>query len=132
MSYDRVFRLYPRFRRYYEEKEVRELYAFLSSPNNIDKMLTANDDYKLPALAGVIKDIESRLQSNSINLCNNEIRQLLGCMIKEIIQDYGYEIIRQKHLNSQVSTFIKTAAIYSYNPEKAKKRLAKNITVHNI
>ena len=93
MSLDRFFELFPRFKKYHGNPTIQDMYNYMSTPENIDKMLTANDLFEMPALAGIIKELQAEFHNPAkLNFIDNEVRQLIGGMVKEVILDFGYEV----------------------------------------
>ena len=131
MSLDRFFELFPRFKKYHGNPTIQDMYNYTSTPENIDKMLTANDLFEMPALAGIIKELQAEFHNPAkLNFIDNEVRQLIGGMVKEVILDFGYEVKIQKSLKG--SEIIRSATHYKKNPANATKVLKKVPIVETI
>ena len=130
MSYDRVYMWYPRYQKYYDNNIVKKLYKFMSEPENIEKMLIANDVYGRPALAGIISEVEAHFHDPvNFNLNENILKQFVGSMVREIINDFGYDIDRQKSISN--TKYIKSATYYKKSGE-ITKRLVKKVMIEDV
>ena len=131
MSLDRFFELFPRLKKYQAHPKIKEMYDYMSTPESIDKMLTANDLFEMPALAGIIKELQDKFHNPAeLDFNDHEIRQLIGGLVKEIILDFGYEVNKQKSL--RFSEIIRSATNYKKNPANAIKVLKKVPIIENI
>ena len=130
MSYERFYEMYPKYKRYYEKPACKELYEFMSKPENIHKMLVANDEYGKPALAGILNEVESKFHDNVLfDLRDNVLKQLVGSMVREVIMDFGYDIDRQKTISN--TQYIRSATYYQ-KTGKVKKRLVMKVEVEDV
>jgi len=110
---------YARYRKKYGVNlSMKDIYNFLSDPTSIDKMIKAND-LGLPALAGVVKELENKFSNRTdIDLRKNEVRQLVGCMVEEIIHEFGYKSHVQRTIRNP--GFFKSAT--NYEPHEASRK----------
>ena len=110
---------YPRYRKKYEDNlSIKDIYNFLYDPISIDKMIKAND-LGMPALSGVVKELENKFSNRTdIDLGNNEIRQLIGCMVEEIIHDFGYKSRVQRTVKN--TEYFKSATHYEPDEDSRK------------
>ena len=131
MSFERFFEFFPRFKRYQNNSYVKEMYVFFSTLESIENMLTANDEFEVPALSGIIKEVEANFHDvTNINLDDDASRRLIGGMVKEIIFDFGYEVNKQKSMKG--SAYIKSATHYTKVPANATKILKKVTVIEDI
>lgn len=126
--------MYKKFGKNEAAKTAKSLFNFMSKPENIDKMLMANDNGR-PALEGILSEIEENFNNKDFDIENdNFTRQFIGVMVRDIIKDFGYivdrtELSRQKNIKSK---FITSATHYKKVPEEAIKTIKKEITIVNI
>jgi len=104
---------------------------FLSEPESVNQMI-AMSKIGVPALAGVVRELENRfancsdfpLNHNAAN-SNAPNRRNVGWMVRHIMQLYGYTPVASGYLNSETnvertrlgkyagSRYFATAAVYS-------------------
>lgn len=125
---------YKKFGKNKEAETAKSLFNFMSKPENIDKMLLANDNGR-PALEGILSEVEKNFNNEDFDIENdNFTRQFIGVMVRDIINDFGYivdrtELSRQKNIKSK---FITSATHYKYVPESAIKMIKKEISIVDI
>ena len=123
MTYDFSFShfldKYPRFKKNFGENlSVQDIYQFLSNPLYIDKMINANE-LGMTALSGVVKELESKFSNRTdIDLSNDVVKQLIGCMIQEIIHEFGYKSRIQRVVRN--SKYFTSAT--HYEPDEASRK----------
>lgn len=130
MNYNDFFKLdeNKKYKRYIDNKTVSSVFDFLCEPRIIDLMITASENNR-PALEGVILEIESQFPiSNEFDLEKDyTLRKALGSFIKCILYDFGYRVNKQKNISK--GNYIKSATHYTYDEEKAIKRIIKDYRV---
>lgn len=82
---------------------VEKAIQFLSQPNNVAKMIAATE-FNLPAITGIVKDLEDLFGDNQdfpLNLDapnkNAPNRRNIGWIIRFIMAQYGYEPISEEN-----------------------------------
>ena len=117
--------------KYQDNSVVESVFKFVAEPESIDKMILSTNQNR-PALEGIIEDIEAKFP-NSLNFdLDNDytLRKCLGSIVKYIISEFGYEVNTQKNISK--GSYVKSATHYTFNPEKATKRIVKTISIENI
>ncbi len=128
MTYDfyfeHFFERYPRYRKTFGKlKSVEDLYEFLKSADAIEQMITANT-YGLPALSGVVKEIENNFDNRKdLDLSIDFVRQMVGCMVQEILYFFGYKSRVQKVIRN--AKYFKSATNYEFDEKLAKYKIIK-------
>lgn len=117
----------PRYREAMIEPIFQEVYRFLSSPHSIWAMAKAGENGK-PALAGVVKDLESSF-TGSFDFDNPMNRRMIGSMIKEIIHDFGFRRKGQRLVSN--SNYFTTASYYEIEENKATRKITGLFEVQN-
>lgn len=130
MPITRFFQLFPRFKSYQTNPKIQAMYKYMSTAESIEKMLTANDVFGLPALAGIVDELQMNFHSATLDFTDNKVRQLIGGMVKEVILDFGYETEIQKGLKGP--GIIRSATHYKKNPAIATKILKKELVIEDI
>lgn len=130
-NYENFFKIYPRYsKRFGRIKSVNDLYKFLKSADSIDKMITANS-YGLPALSGVVKEIESNFNNRiDLDLENTTVRQMVGCMVQEILYFFGYKSKIQKVIRN--AKYFKSATHYEFIPVLQKYKIIKSPSIEEV
>ena len=103
------------------------VFDFLAFPETISKMINFSD-LRLPALSGIVSTIEENFSSSKdFPLSNDTNRQVVGKMIRFILDFFGYSPIRnvtssEKRLrNFSNANLFKTSAIYEKSHEPKLK-----------
>jgi len=130
-SFKHFLKKYPRYKKRFGEKNsVKELYDFLKKPVSIEKMITANN-FDLPALSGVVNDIESKFNNRTdLDLKKDIVRQMVGCMIQEILNFYGYKSKIQRVVRN--AKYFKSATHYEFETKLQKYKIVKKPVVKEI
>lgn len=89
-----------------DSKEFEVLFNFLNDDERIRKMIWANDDMDLPALAGVRKEIE-KLHGREVNFLDKRTKQLTGAIIAFLLKGKGYRAADSARVNSKFFTTAK-------------------------
>ncbi len=135
MPWERIFEWWPIYKKHETVEGLKALYVLMSRPENIEKMIYANDVMNKPPIIGlkeVIEDGEGKELLESLDLKNDKnLRRMLGSMVGEIIYDYGYRPYKQKNISSGGSSFFKSATHYQFNEDAAIKKLQKEVVIEN-
>jgi hypothetical protein len=135
LTFEKFIEENPRCKKYSENKTARSLFIFMSEPENIDKMITANNKGR-PALEGILSEVENKFnKKNEFDIEKDVfVRHTIGIMVREVLKEFGFvvdrtEINRQKNINAK---YIKSATHYKYNKNKAKKKIKKIVSIINV
>lgn len=119
MNYDGLFEKMPRYKNFLNNKPLRKLYGILSQPENVKKMIEANDIAKKPAICGMVRFIEKfcgRHSEEGLLLEDKEglyLRRFIGAMITDIMAANGYRPAgRQKIIGKGQSDHFLSGACY--------------------
>lgn len=125
MSISAFFQSFPMYNKFKGNNTVFEVYDFLSQPEAIDRMLITNNNGK-SALSGVVLELEDKFDGrNDLDLSNNIVKQMIGCMVKFVVLDFGYESEKQVSIGN--AKYFRSATRYRFDKEKQKKRIQKII-----
>lgn len=118
-TFDNFLKKYPRYRnKFGNSSSIQDIYQFLSFPLSIDKMINANE-LGMPALSGIVKELEVKFNNRTdINFKVPEIKQLIGCMVQAILQEFGFKSKIQRTIKN--SDFFRSASFYEYDKKKQK------------
>lgn len=125
---------YPKYQKFSGSKSAQEVFDYLSQPETIFKMTTANDIGKA-ALAGCIVGLEDNFVKNSgfdftqRDGSSDTVKQAVGSMIKVILEPFGYTPKVQKKLTVGLSDFFASATHYECNPKTASMKLVQKIII---
>lgn len=119
MPLQRFLEWYPQHRSTLESKRLKKIYDFLSRPDNLWAMVQESEE-KRPALNGVVRELEKEF-GDSVDFHNPLVRRMVGGMIKEILNDFGYRRKGQKMVSH--SEFFSTASYYIFEEDKALKKI---------
>lgn len=132
MPWKRIFEWWPIYKQYEGEEELKKLYDIISMPENVEKMINANDNMDKPPVVGLQNIIEEGDGAGILSGFdigeNKTLRRLIGSMIGEIIYDYGYRPYKHKNISGG-SKYFKSATHYKYVEGAASKKLQKGITI---
>lgn len=130
MNYNEFFELdeNKKYQRYIDNKTVEKVFSFLCEARSIDLMITATDNNR-PALEGIIEEIETRFpMSIEFDLENDyTLRKALGSFVKYILFDFGYRVNKQKNISK--GSYVKSATYYSFDEDKATKKVVKEYKI---
>jgi len=133
MPWERIFEWWPIYNKYENVEELKNLYGVMSLPENIEKMINANDNMDKPPIVGlqqVIEEGEGKAALGMLDIEKNKsFRRLIGSMIAEILHDYGYRPHKQKNISHGGSSYFKSATHYEYVEGTATKKLQKEIAI---
>ena len=110
----------PNYRKFEHNADAVQIFDFLSEDESIIKMIDVSEQGK-PALAAVVKQLEMLLAdipAPTISFVDNFTKQMVGTMIKCILEPFGYRVKGQKALpkDSGAKQFV-SASCYQLNPE---------------
>lgn len=120
-------RMYSRFRKYASDNEYSlvEIYDYLNQPKSIAKMICTNNLGK-SALEGVVREVESVFEEKfSFFKERGELdtaKQCVGCFVREILADYGYEKQSSCKMPADLK-FFRNASHYIYTGKNKIKEL---------
>jgi len=133
MPWERIFQWWPIYRKYENVEELKALYNVMSLPENIEKMINANDNMDKPPIVGLQNVIEEGKGKDALGELdirkNKNLRRLMGSMIGEILYDYGYRPHKQRNISHGGSSYFKSATHYEYTDGTATKKLQKEIAI---
>jgi hypothetical protein len=104
---------------------AQAVFMSLSSEDNIIKMIDASEAGR-PAIEAVVTRIEDFFELNQnadFDLNNEQRRTVVGCMVKSILQPFGYYPLKpstrtQKELSRSVGAkYFKSGSCYEYDPD---------------
>jgi hypothetical protein len=122
---------YPRYNQYVSSVTAMSVFDFLSEVENINRMLTANNNGK-NALFGVLNDLELNFKDNSdFNFMDGFVKQCVGTMVKFILYQFGYESHIQKDMPRGSYSFFTSAMSYKKTFE-GKFRLIQKLSIEPI
>ena len=105
------------FKELFETPYGQELWAFLNTESSIIRLQTASDLRK-PALLGVEKQLLTAGlmdSSTSVSLEDKALydrtKQMLGAMVRQILENNGYEF-ESDNIRTPTSKIFKTASLY--------------------
>lgn len=134
MPWERIFEKWSIYKTYENDAELQDLYRRISLPENIEKMIDYNERKK-PPIVGLIKIIEDwnkRAIAAGLDIKKEKrLRRLIGLMIGEILQDYGYRPGKVKNVSHCGGGVFLSATCYDYIEEAAVKKLQKNIEIES-
>ncbi|HOD41522.1 MAG TPA: hypothetical protein PKL57_13255, partial [Candidatus Wallbacteria bacterium] len=134
MPWKRIFENWPIYKNYDNDSELQDLYRRISTPENIEKMIDFNSRGK-PPVVGLIKTIEDwnkRAVVAGLDIKKEKrLRRLIGLMIGEILQDYGYRPGKVKNVSHCGGGIFLSATCYDYNKEAAVKKIQKEIAIES-
>ncbi|HOT75394.1 MAG TPA: hypothetical protein PK467_06395, partial [Candidatus Wallbacteria bacterium] len=134
MPWERIFENWPIYKTYENDAELQDLYRQISLPENIEKMIDYNERKK-PPIVGLIKTIEDwneRAIAAGLDIKKEKrLRRLIGLMIGEILQDYGYRPGKVKNVSHCGAGIFLSASCYDYIKEAAVKKLQKEIAIES-
>ncbi|MGE5543639.1 MAG: hypothetical protein ACM3UW_01570 [Bacillota bacterium] len=128
-TFEQFLEKYPRYKNIADNPSGRRIYAFLSQPETILNMITANNMGK-PALAGCIEVLErdyACLPSFDFTI-SGTVKQAIGAMVATIIEPFGYfPTGRQKRMGA--SMYFSTAQFYYYDASRAYLEAVNVVTI---
>lgn len=127
-TFEQFLEKYPRYKNIADNPSGRRIYAFLSLPETILNMITANNMGK-PALAGSIEVLErdyAFLPSFDFTI-SGTVKQAIGAMVATIIEPFGYLPSRQKRLGA--STYFSSAQFYNFDSSRAYLEAVNAVTI---
>jgi len=132
MPWERIFEWWPIYKKYENVEELQDLYNNMSLPENIDKMINANDDINKPrppivGLTDIIKETAGKLDIEN----DNSLRRLIGLMVGEILYDYGYRRDKQMNISHSGGCYFKSATRYKCNEEEATIKFRKEFAIES-
>jgi hypothetical protein len=134
MPWERIFEKWPIYKTYDNDAELQDLYRRISTPENIERMIDYNARGK-PPVVGLIKTIEDwnkRAVVAGLDIKKeNRLRRLIGLMIGEILQEYGYRPGKVKNVSHCGGGIFLSATCYDYIKEAAVKKLQKDIAIES-
>jgi len=136
MPWERIFERWPTYKEYENVEELKNLYDVMSLPENIDKMISSNDDINKPRppLVGLLDVIMEKKGSLDIK-GDKRIRRFIGSMIGEILLDYGYRPEKQMNIShsggkkQSANRYFMSATRYKYHEKKAIKELHRDLEI---
>jgi hypothetical protein len=112
-----------------ENQDAAKVFNFLAKPQTINNMIVFSD-LRLPVLSGIVESLENKFENaTDFTLKNDHNRQVVGKMIKFILDFYGYFPIKninssEKRLrNFSNAKLFKTSAVYQKINKEAKIEL---------
>jgi len=91
MKMEEFFAEYPRFSSVNMKSWAESLFAYLTQPEIIARMIITNDYAKLAPLDSVVEEMEMKFASIIEFNKHITVRQMVGAMIKHILGRFGYE-----------------------------------------
>jgi len=132
MEFDDFFSGNSKYKKFLTSKSARDIFRFLSKPENIQKMIDANDRGK-PALYGCLKDLEQNFSSCAdFDFNEGFVKQCVGAMVKFILEPFGYSPALQKDMPKGKYKFFTSGTNYRFNGDKAFLKLVQEIKVEKI
>lgn len=122
----------PKYKKYSESKNAEKIYDYLKIAENIDKMLSANNNGR-PALYGVQSYIETNFSGLSdFDFTESFVKQCVGSMVREILAPLGYKPFLQRDLPKKESLYFTSAMNYVFDESLAKYRLIKKLEIEKL
>lgn len=106
---------------------VETLLEFIGRPENIYRMILANDEYKRPPLAGIVQRLEEELTYNFEH--SPQLRQLVGALVSYVLAPFGYKADSPGRKLYEACWF-KTASRYKKQVEP-KSRLSTSFSIES-
>lgn len=104
--------------KFQNNKDMQELFDFLSEDENIIKMIEYADIDK-PALAGVVLEVEQWHDAKNnclVDFTDDFTKTAVGRMVKTIITPFGYIVTKQKDMPKDLETkYFSSASCYVYD-----------------
>jgi len=101
--------------KFVDNKDAKEVFKILTKDANIIKMIQYSE-FNKPALAACVSEIEEYIDTCKypiINLRDDFTRQMIGRMVKTILQKYDYVVDIQKDMPKSVqSKYFSSASCY--------------------
>lgn len=119
----------PTYQKFEHSVTAKNIYKHLSLPENIDKLISANN-YGKPALYGAQSYLESNFAGYAdFSLDDNFVRQCVGSMVRAILKPFGYRSSLQRDLPKNESKFFKSAMHYTIDESAIECKLVKKILI---
>lgn len=127
LSFDDFIIENPKYKKFDSSSNAKRVYEFLCIPDNIEKMIAANDNEK-PALYGVQSALESSFAGFSdFDLNEGFVKQCVGSMVKTVLEPFGFKPHLQRDLPKKTSLYFTSAMHYEFNAGDAKLSLVKKV-----
>ena len=122
----------PKYKKYKNSENARNIYRYLEEPENIEKMLSSNSNGK-PALYGVQSYIEANFAGfTDFDFNIGFVKQCVGSMVREILEPFGFKPLLQRDLPKKESMYFKSATHYVFDETIAKYKLIKKIEIQKV
>ena len=139
MSYEDLFDSMPCYQMFRDIKALKILYSALSSKKGVDRMTSANDIARRPAICGMIDYIVkfcNRHKKEGLELKGADghfLRRFIGAMINHILTEKGYERGKNPKIlggeYSKYSEYFRSGACYEKPGEKETGRKKSSGTI---
>lgn len=122
----------PKYKKFLLSKNAKQLFDYLRLPDNIDKMIAANNNGK-PALYGVQSYIEKNFAGyQDFDFNEGFVKQCVGSMVRDILAPLGFAPVLQRDLPKKESLYFTSAAFYEFDSNTAKCKLVRKIEIEEI
>ena len=134
MDFDVFIKRYPRYSKFNTHRSAENLFQFLCRLDVIDRMMIINDYAKLSALDGVVQEIEDQFAiTPDFSLEKNlDARQMVGAMIKFILEPFGYISSPENRISVKNSKLFRLSMHYIFDPQKQTQVLCKPLSVRRL
>jgi len=131
-SFDEFIAKNPKYKKFVNSVNARNVYEYLEVPDNIEKMIASNNNGR-PALYGV----QAYIELNFVEFADFDfnvgfVKQCVGSMVRDIIAPLGYRPLLQRDLPKKESLYFTSATHYSFEESIAKCKLIKKIEIVKI
>ena len=131
-SFDEFIANNPKYKKFADSVNARNVYNYLKVPDNIEKMISSNNNGR-PALYGVQAYIETNFSGVSdFDFTEGFVKQCVGSMVREILEPLGYKTFLQRDLPKNESVYFTSAMNYAFDESLAKCRIIKRVEIEKL